>query len=780
MSPSNLAKPVLALGLLLAAGAPAIATVTNLSSQADVDIRSLGTEADIGYNRTVLLVGNRDVDPNAAEDAKAYIRFQLPADFGTATSATLTLTRAVVGAYGWTYSVYGLNDGPVAGSSWTSLTWPEVNGGNSTTATTWNNAPGNVTNSATDFTSSSLIGTFTTKSAAAGGVAGDQYSITGAGLLNFVNGASNLFLTQMVSRAGVSSSSDQWASKENTNYPGPILTLDYIPTTLDPKQVAAQRWSAWKNQRTNYFTAAWQALYRYTGTASEYQTYHDANLNSVQTPFNEFEVASSAGLDVILGSWEGIDVNSAKLASYVVFPSPGSRSVTAYLLKDEPPASDFPALANSTAYIYRCDARSAIPIVDQLPNWAVTYDRFGLGKADGSYYTTYINKYVRDVAPCVMLNDHYPIFANGTDSTNYYDNIEYFRKLALTNDIGLMGFALVTAHTNGSIVYRQPSESDLNWMVYSYVAYGAAGMFYYNYRFAPSAKYGEGLVTDLDDMPRPTYYLVRDVGQELDHIWPVFKHLQSVSVFHADTNVPFSTTRYTNGASSAIRFFTGTNFIIGTFTNRDDPADMGQYVVMVNKRHGLGSYSSNLTCTATFTPYDTRPHVSLFDPANGSEVSLAPSAGQFDVAAGGGKGVLLKFRPFAPVETWAAGYGLSGTNADATADPDGDHASNLYEFAFGGNPTNANLTGMSPTFQMVVESGTNWLQYVYRRRTDPGSGLTYHLDLTGDLASGSWTNSGYTETGVGAIDTHFESVTNRIAVTGNHSLFIRLRVVAGT
>ena len=109
-----------------------------------------------------------------------------------------------------------------------------------------------------------------------------------------------------------------------------------------------------------------------------------------------------------------------------------------------------------------------------------------------------------------------------------------------------------------------------------------------------------------------------------------------------------------------------------------------------------------------------------------------------------------------------------------TADPDNDGASNLYEYAFDGNPTNCNVSGISPSFRRVTEAGTNWLEYVYARRTDAGSGLLYQLEFCPYL--NSWTNGDYTETGTSVIDAHFVAVTNRVALLTETNQYIRLRV----
>ena len=63
-----------------------------------------------------------------------------------------------------------------------------------------------------------------------------------------------------------------------------------------------------------------------------------------------------------------------------------------------------------------------------------------------------------------------------------------------------------------------------------------------------------------------------------------------------------------------------------------------------------------------------------------------------------------------PFETWTSDFGLSGDDAAAGFDFDGDGLVNLGEYAFGGNPTNSESTGEQP---VMVMNGSG-LQYVYR------------------------------------------------------------------
>jgi len=79
--------------------------------------------------------------------------------------------------------------------------------------------------------------------------------------------------------------------------------------------------------------------------------------------------------------------------------------------------------------------------------------------------------------------------------------------------------------------------------------------------------------------------------------------------------------------------------------------------------------------------------------------------------------------------SWASGYGLSGSNAATTADPDSDGFDNNKEYCFDGNPTNS-----TPYLFKVTPSGTNavfnWIQR--------NSGVSYEVQTNSTLTN-LWT-----------------------------------------
>jgi hypothetical protein len=115
-------------------------------------------------------------------------------------------------------------------------------------------------------------------------------------------------------------------------------------------------------------------------------------------------------------------------------------------------------------------------------------------------------------------------------------------------------------------------------------------------------------------------------------------------------------------------------------------------------------------------------------------------------------------------DQWAALFNVPNT----TVDSDFDGVNNLYEYGFGGDPTNPAWSGYLP----VADISATGFSYVYPRREN--SGLVYTIETSTNLLSNVWNQSGTVELEpAGVVAAGFEAVTNEVSME-NDETFVRL------
>ncbi|MDZ8117431.1 hypothetical protein [Pontiella agarivorans] len=129
----------------------------------------------------------------------------------------------------------------------------------------------------------------------------------------------------------------------------------------------------------------------------------------------------------------------------------------------------------------------------------------------------------------------------------------------------------------------------------------------------------------------------------------------------------------------------------------------------------------------------------------------------------------------ASYDFWAQNSGLVSSNSAAGLDPDGDLIVNSAEYAFGGDPLDPENVGNLPVMDTSIHSapgtGDDSFVYVYQKRRDPVSGITYNLESTENLMLG-WDPATFTST-ESVLDYEWMTVTNYIPLISNQ-LFIQL------
>jgi hypothetical protein len=153
-----------------------------------------------------------------------------------------------------------------------------------------------------------------------------------------------------------------------------------------------------------------------------------------------------------------------------------------YLLRDEPSASDFPALRKQVDDVRKARPRK-LALINLFPNYC------DLPRLGTSSYEEYVAKYMDEVRPDVLCMDHYPLFKPDADGRQAYcDNLEVMRKYSLANNVPFWNFF----NTMPYGPHTDPTEAQLRWQVYTSLAYGAKGVLYFCYYTPLSDEFPKG------------------------------------------------------------------------------------------------------------------------------------------------------------------------------------------------------------------------------------------------------------------------------------------------
>ncbi len=403
--------------------------------------------------------------------------------------------------------------------------------------------------------------------------------------------------------------------------------------------LAVKRYNNWRRSFDTFPIAAWAYFARYTGDLAEYQLYEQAGLTMVQTIPAQYQNAVDAGLYTIMGTWDALYANLAKVDTFMDTPTPIEPSLRGLYLRDDIRDYQIPLLVDANQKILLEDVRGAIPMATVLPPWGSLSGSGGASPYED--WVAYVDEYVNTVHPALLSNAFYSLLSDKNEREGTYDNLEFMRAKALENGIGFAAFAIVNQHLG----YRAPSESDLNWKMWANLAYGAKAIWYYNWRIEPINDFSEGIVTHLDGEPTPVYALVQAINTDIKAMGAILMSFESTGVYHADVADPNNTTiaLYQDGDLDAIATFTGSQFVIGEFENVDDAADTADYVMIVNKRHGADKLSSELDASLSFAASAGVTAVDYFNTSTSAWQPLTQTAGTYQATLGGGKSILIRF-----------------------------------------------------------------------------------------------------------------------------------------
>lgn len=208
---------------------------------------------------------------------------------------------------------------------------------------------------------------------------------------------------------------------------------------------------------------------------------------------------------------------------------------------DEPREKEFKHLALWTEYFRSLKKEN--PIASKL----YFVNLFGVQAVDN--YISYINAWINIGKPSILGFDNYSVWddnlaANygdeiGSDwAGDYFYNFEIYRQASIINHIPFVNWVLIHKHYSSysKRYYRRTTAEELRFQVYSSLAYGSKGIFYYNFWNPPPKKnknswneeYG---ILNYDGSVSELYSPVKKINEELTLISDTLLQLSNIGTY---------------------------------------------------------------------------------------------------------------------------------------------------------------------------------------------------------------------------------------------------------
>jgi hypothetical protein len=271
-------------------------------------------------------------------------------------------------------------------------------------------------------------------------------------------------------------------------------------------------------------------------------------------------------------------------------------------------------------YLLKKDPKH-FPYFNLLPSYA-------WGFLHGQDYEKFIIDYIRDAKPRYLSWDHYRQMFEGGDESMYWSNLEIVRKHCIEAKIPYIQIIVSIMHMG----YRECSEADLRWQVWTSLAYGSRGITYFTYCHVPGMAWGDAPALLTKDGKRDQKWgFVQKINQRIAKLGPTLVQLTSTGVYLTDPIMPG-----TKGLddTAPVKSAEGGPLAIGCFKS----AKGQNYIMVVNR-----SLQAKTTAKLTFAAKTTS--TSEVSQETGKPLPVAPLKNKLlEVAleAGEGRLYLLK------------------------------------------------------------------------------------------------------------------------------------------
>jgi hypothetical protein len=231
-------------------------------------------------------------------------------------------------------------------------------------------------------------------------------------------------------------------------------------------------------------------------------------------------------------------------------------NVFGFYLRDEPSAGDFENLAR-TAAILRAAAPGKLVYINLFPNYA-SQEQLGT-----STYLEHLNRFCDIVKPAFISYDNYFGMLGEEPRPEYFANLETVRIVSLERGVPFWNIILSTPHYG----YREPSEGDMYFQVFTTLAYGGKGLSYFTYATPRAANYRLGPLDQFGE-ETPMWHVVRRCNLQIRALAPILLRLKSKGVYYTDPPAGADACRRLPG-DTLVKSMTGGSFLVGEFEHED-------------------------------------------------------------------------------------------------------------------------------------------------------------------------------------------------------------------
>ena len=396
----------------------------------------------------------------------------------------------------------------------------------------------------------------------------------------------------------------------------------------------------------------------------------------------------------------GTDTFDADLANSLTL----SERCIGYQMGDEPNASLMPTVyAHGRKIAQAQTGRTDKLFVNLFPSYA------GSTNLGGSY-EDYVSGFVDGVGAeniNYLSFDHYP-FRNGSDSSEYFSDMEVVRKVAYENG-NLRTLAMPQTCTWGAM--RETTRGEERWNVYSYLAYGVKALSSFCWvcpgdsdnggeGFREGVVYRDGTVRNQEksDFQSNLNWEVRSMGR-------VLMNLDTVHAYHTLGNVQGVETLPASYIMKPVA--SDTDFIL-SYMEAKENSGTSDHIMLFNK-----SYTQSKTVSFEISQYSGIEGLEYYNPYTGEYEDVDISGGVLTDTFLAGEGKLYRLKGNvntdlsveAPQITRAGGIFASGLTTTITAAADAE----IYYTIDGSFPTVNSVRYNGETLRFGGEGAKSYL-----------------------------------------------------------------------